>query len=136
MSRKRASSITHDLHAACQQGILETIIKLIDDPSVKEIINTGVGVLGYTPLHEAASRRNHPILEVLLQHNANVNATSNGGYTPLHIAASIGSEQCIEVLLKFNADVNLKDEFGKTPHETAMLNRRKTAARLLKTAGE
>ena len=86
-------------------------------------------------MHEATSSRRADILEQLLIHGGDVNALSNGRYTPLHIAASIGDVDCTKILLRYDADISKIDEFGKTPYETAELNRRIKAARMLKTAG-
>ena len=123
------------LHEACQQGKIRKVRELLDEANVQDVINTGAGVFGYSPLHEATSSRKAEIIELLLHKGADVDAKSNGDYTPLHIASSIGDLRCIETLLKYDANVTVIDEFGKTPHGTATLNRRRRAARLLKTAG-
>ena len=123
------------LHEACKKGDYSKVENILEHEDVSRFINEGIGVFGYTPLHEATNSRNQTLVELLLKNGSNVNATCNGLYTPLHIAASIGDGNCTEVLLKYNADVKLIDEFGKTPHRTAILNRRKKVARKLKTAG-
>lgn len=136
-SKRKGSYVpsNNSLHDACQKGKVKRVKELLEDPSMLQYIDIGAGVFGYTPLHEATSSRKPEMIEMLLEKGATVNAISNGRYTPLHIAASIGDQKCIEMLLRYNAKVKLLDEFGKTPHRTAELNRRKKAARLLKTAG-
>ena len=68
----------HKLHTACQQNNLTSVIELLTQPSATRSINTGIGVLGYTPLHEAVSRRLHQVAKVLLKNNADPNVISNG----------------------------------------------------------
>lgn len=125
----------YEIHEACQQGKIKKVKELVKDQNTSSLVNVGAGVFGYTPLHEATSSRNSQLVELLINKGADVNGKSNGDYTPLHIAASIGDIKCIEVLLRYNASVTLLDEFGKTPHRTAVLNWKKKAARVLKTAG-
>eukprot|EP00794_Sanderia_malayensis_P020289 gene20289-22275_t len=123
------------LHDLCHNGKLHQVKEyLASDPNAIMTINEQAGVFGYTPLHEAVSSKNAHILRILLTYGGFVDALSNGKYTPLHIAASIGAIDCIKVLLEYGADISLYDEFGKTPFVTAQLNKRKKAARLLKTA--
>ncbi len=126
----------HKLHDLCHNGKLRQVKDyLASDPNAVTSINEQAGVFGYTPMHEAVSGKSDHILQVLLTYGGNVNALSNGKYTPLHIAASIGCVECIKVLLEYNANISLVDEFGKTPFATAQLNKRKRAARVLKTGG-
>lgn len=124
----------YEIHEACQQGKIKKVKELVKDQNTSSLVNVGAGVFGYTPLHEATSSRNSQLVELLINKGADVNGKSNGDYTPLHIAASIGDIKCIEVLLRYNASVTLLDEFGKTPHRTAVLNWKKKASRVLKTA--
>lgn len=61
------------------------------------MLETRLGFLGYTPMHEAACQGYDDILRLLLIYGGNVNARANGNYTPLHIAASMNYVKCIEV---------------------------------------
>ena len=56
--------------------------------------------IGYTPLHYAAGVGRIDILELLIEHGANINATdsSNKGATPLDYAHWKGQTEVIEVL--------------------------------------
>jgi len=65
-------------------------------------------------------------VELLLAHNAQVNAKDRDGFTPLHRAAFAGgmSERAnfsgvVEVLLAHGADVNAKDITNDTPLHSA-----------------
>lgn len=75
-----------------------------------------------TPLHHAVlqSRRKptsacREMVELLLKHNAAVNARDDDGMTPLHTAANQGSREAMEVLLAHKADVNARDNDDETP---------------------
>ena len=128
--------VRNRLHVLVSSGRLKQIRELLSqDPNAVELIDEPAGVFGYTPIHEAVSGRRADILRVLLAYGGNVDVLSNGRYTPVQIAASIGDVECIKVLLEFDADLSVTDEFGKTPIVTAELNRRRRAAKVLRTHG-
>ena len=129
--------VRNKLHVLVSSGKLKQIKELLNqDPNAVDLINEPAGVFGYTPIHEAVSGRRADILRVLLAYGGNVDVLSNGNYTPIQIAASIGDVECTKVLLEFDANLSLPDEFGKTPIATAELNRRRKAAKILRTHGE
>ncbi|XP_075256838.1 uncharacterized protein LOC142349272 [Convolutriloba macropyga] len=60
---------------------------------------------GYTALHYASRAANPDIVQLLLNHGANVNATTKSTLaTPLHRAAQCGHEKIIELLLNHNQE--------------------------------
>lgn len=123
---------------ACKNGKLKTVEDLVKKHGIENVINsTGDGILGYAPIHEAVSAKSYQILEILLEHGANVNLTADGGYTALHLAASINAKECIEVLLrqKYNTDLKAVDENSHTPFKRAELNNNKKCSQFIKTAG-
>lgn len=65
-----------------------------------------------TPARMAAS--------LLLEHGADINATSDG-LTPLHIAAMFGQLDMVTFLLEHGADKNLKDNTGHTAQQLGHL---------------
>ena len=124
------------LNDLVRSGKLKQIKELLSlDPDAVSLINEPAGVFGYTPIHEAVSKRRADILRVLLANGGNVDVSANGRYTPLQIAASIGDVECIRVLLEFDADLSIRDEYGRTPIETAKEHRKRTAGKLLRTHG-
>ena len=71
---------------------------------------------GGTPLFMAASQNFPEVVEVLLEHRADVNKTRHdGGGTPLLIAAQQGHVQVVNLLLQSGADVNKATNAGQTP---------------------
>ena len=72
----------------------------------RRLIAQGAAVnkTGWTPLHYAASSGHMPMLELLLEHHADLNAPSPNGTTPLMMAAGYGSPEAVQRLLKAGAD--------------------------------
>ena len=73
-----------------------------------------------SPIHSAVAARNTPLVKLLLDQNADINATQTGGYTALHAAAQNGDEELIKLLLEQRADINAMTDSGKTPMELAI----------------
>merc|ERR1712111_181314 len=70
----------------------------------------------WTPLFYAARENAVKVAELLLKHNASLNATNSlVGRTPLHIAAAKDSLEVAELLLKKGADIDSKDDNDQTP---------------------
>ncbi|WP_257294697.1 ankyrin repeat domain-containing protein, partial [Endozoicomonas sp. YOMI1] len=77
-----------------------------------------------TPLHVAAAEGRSDIVNGLLEHGANANASTKDGITALHCAAGKGDEATVRCLVKYGANVNAltTDERPETPLQLAMLN--------------
>ncbi|XP_056587104.1 poly [ADP-ribose] polymerase tankyrase-1 isoform X3 [Triplophysa dalaica] len=85
-----------------------------------------------TPLHLAAGYNRVRIVQLLLQHGADVHAKDKGGLVPLHNACSYGHYEVTELLLKHGACVNAMDLWQFTPlHEAASKNRVEVCSLLL-----
>ena len=69
---------------------------------------------GETGLISAAKYGYMNVVELLLEHNADVNASDNGGYTALINAAKYGYKETVELLLQYNSNVNSKTIYGET----------------------
>ncbi|KAE8783981.1 26S proteasome non-ATPase regulatory subunit 10 [Hordeum vulgare] len=70
---------------------------------------------GWAPIHSVASSGNAEIVDILLDHGANVDLTTDAGRTALHYAASKGRLLIAQTLIAHRANVNKKDKFGCTP---------------------
>uniref|UniRef100_A0A8C8DXS0 Poly [ADP-ribose] polymerase n=1 Tax=Oryzias sinensis TaxID=183150 RepID=A0A8C8DXS0_9TELE len=89
-------------------------------------------MLQSTPLHLAAGYNRVRIVQLLLQHGADVHAKDKGGLVPLHNACSYGHYEVTELLLKHGACVNAMDLWQFTPlHEAASKNRVEVCSLLL-----
>ena len=67
------------------------------------------------PLHRAAGHGAVNVIETLLRHGADVNATDEVGDTALHVAARSNQVDAIESLLTHGADANARNDVGWTP---------------------
>lgn len=82
---------------------------------------------GYTPLHWAIFKDRTPLIRLLLEKGADVNAkdTEYGlGYTPLWWAVDSGkpSLALVKLFLEFNADTSITDSRGRTPLDNVKAN--------------
>jgi hypothetical protein len=85
---------------------------------------------GFTPLHIAAFAQVTPlgtaaafganeIAELLLDHGADTERTSDRGNTPLHAAAANGNRALVELLLAHGANAGALTADGRTPADLA-----------------
>jgi ankyrin repeat protein len=71
------------------------------------------------PVHAAAATRDAEIMQLLIDHGADVNARQQLGYTALHTAAQLGDQIMLDLLLAAGADPRAAGEDGKTPADLA-----------------
>ncbi|XP_041840908.1 ankyrin repeat domain-containing protein 53 isoform X2 [Melanotaenia boesemani] len=123
-----------ELHVACLYGELISIQNLVE---AKQWWINSSDSQGHRPLHMVlffgASPNTSACLRYLLEHEADVNATTHSGQTPLHLAASKGLLRCVEMLVKAGADLMKKDSMGHTPLDLARIWCHRKVARYLKS---
>ena len=93
-----------------------------------------VNKTGWTPLHYAASRGQIPMIDLLLEHHAYIDAESPNRTTPLMMAAGYGSVQSTRILLRAGADATVKNAEGLTALDFAMGFGKADAAAALRAA--
>ncbi len=77
-------------------------------------------LLRWRPLHGAARAGHLDVVEILIEHGADVNAAGRGtGKTPLHTAAEGGRLPIVELLIAKGADVNARDNVNARPIHSA-----------------
>ncbi|XP_028285531.1 ankyrin repeat domain-containing protein 53 [Parambassis ranga] len=122
------------LHVACIYGQPATVQLLVE--SRPGLVNCSDSQ-GRRPIHVVLSSQSasstSACLRHLLEHEADVNATTDFGETPLHLAASEGLLNCVEMLVKAGADVLAKNGIGHTPLDLARIWCRRKVARYLKS---
>jgi ankyrin repeat protein len=100
---------------------------------VRQLLDKGVPVNrpGWTALHYAASGSETPIVRLLLDRGAAIDARSPTSMTPLMMAARYGAQDSATLLFQRGADAQLRNDAGLTPADLARLaDRDALAARL------
>ena len=109
------------LMMASLRGQLEIARKLVARGA--DVVKTG-----WTPLHYAATNGHVPVMELLLEEHAYIDAESPNGTTPLMMAAKYGTPAAVKFLLEAGADPTLKNQLGMTAADFAgQVNRRESA---------
>ncbi|GAX26396.1 hypothetical protein FisN_2Hh184 [Fistulifera solaris] len=95
-------------------------------------LELGVNVQMGCPLMNAVTDRNLPMVHLLLQHRADVNATDLDGRTPLFEAVSWNHPSLIRLLIQQGAEVNHREHLlGLTPLLFAVVHKRVAAVETL-----
>ena len=86
---------------------------------------------GWTPLHYAATRGQLPVMTLLLDNYAYIDAGSPNGTTPLMMAAFYGTPSAVKLLLEAGADPLIKNDQGLSAIDFAHKNSRFESAELI-----
>ena len=104
------------LHWACATGNLRLAKKLITRPRGPRADISAIEIRSKTPLHIAAAHADRDdLVQMLIDHFANIHLRSDGGWTPLHNACEKGSLKVVRILVEAGADINAKLLKGLTP---------------------
>ena len=121
-----------DLWTAAARGDVETVEALLycSTTDVEETFQ------GWTPLMKAAEEDRVPIVELLLQKSANIDAVNHTGRTALSLAAAPSkkrptSSATMHILLKARASITVQDNKGLTPLQRARREARADAVDIL-----
>ena len=104
------------LHAACSDGDVPLVQKLIDSRAVFNMKDES----GNRPLHIACYKGHTEVVELLTINGASVNATRDCSETPLHIACYKGYTDIVKILLGNDANSTMTIH-GLTPLHLACL---------------
>ena len=134
--QQRQSNTTSPLIQAIQTGNSEKVLAEINKNL--EGINEKSSI-GSTPLHIAAGCGRLPVIKVLVENGAQINATNNDDMTPLHYAIIGGSNkekpeattEICKYLVENKADIHVKDSEGFSPLNSAMKFNRELATVLM-----
>ena len=85
--------------------VLKSLIKDFDVD-----VNAKYPLLKFTPLHMAICYGHLELANLLIEHEADVNAKNTQGETPLHLAICYGHLELANLLIKHGADVNAKNK--------------------------
>jgi uncharacterized protein len=120
----------HPLFFAVQMNQYDEVVRLLEQGCAVD------GKNYKNPLHEAVRHDYANIVELLLQHGADVNRLDYYGYTPLLKAAYWNSYQAAQLLLRWNANLNIQEcYYGYTAIHTAVYYGYEAMTKLLISAG-
>jgi ankyrin repeat protein len=74
------------------------------------------------PIHSASSISSYPLVKLLVDKGADLNARQQGGFTALHSAAGHGATEIVTLLLDKGADWQAKTDTGETALSIAEKN--------------
>eukprot|EP00937_MAST-01D_sp_MAST-1D-sp2_P000311 g311.t1 len=80
-----------------------------------------VGPHGGNALHVACEVGNKPVIALLIEHDADVDAPDTQGASPLHVAVRGAHADCVAFLLSCAASATATDAQGRTPLQLAAL---------------
>lgn len=89
---------------------------------------------GWTPLHYAATGGHVPIIQMLLEESAYIDAESPNGTTPLMMAARYGNGQAVQLLIDEGADIHHRNQLGLSALDFATQAARPDAIKIIKDA--
>ena len=109
-----------------EQDTLTHVVFMGDADIVKILLSLGVNVnekgIGFTLLHVACEEGNLPIVELLLENGADIDAISKGAnWTPLDVAVWKENTSITKLLLENGCKTNLRDFKGQTALEFALI---------------
>jgi ankyrin repeat protein len=121
-----------ELYKAISNNSLERVRTLLQD-STDVNFKMSEGVFAMTMLSTAINvSRNIKMVELLLQHKADVNEKDAFNTTPLMYAASMGDQEMVKLLLQYGADASAGDGQGNTVLSAAKEGGNKSVIALIK----
>ena len=109
------------LHWLAENGdkeAIENILGKLNESKLNRIANAK-NTFGFIPLHIAAHKGYLQVVEVLVEHKADIKTFDNFSRTPLHRAVGSGRLDAVKYLVEHDADINTSDKIGWTPLHTA-----------------
>ncbi|MES2400909.1 MAG: ankyrin repeat domain-containing protein [Pseudomonadota bacterium] len=129
---------TLDLNALNTKGESPLMLAVFngDLDLAAQMIKKGADVnkTGWTPLHYAATKGHLPLISLLIENHAYIDAESPNGSTPLMMASMYGSAEAVKLLLDEGADPQLRNQQGLTATQFAQrVNRQDVADMIAKS---
>ncbi|KAG8728507.1 hypothetical protein FRC12_021686 [Ceratobasidium sp. 428] len=106
------TAVTKNIWIAAGDGDLARVKELVEEQGMSP--NAPDDVIGYTPMHAAASYGHLNILEYLIEKGGDVDVTDEEGDTPLYAAESVTVAQ---FLVEHGAQVDIKNSEDISPAE-------------------
>ncbi|QRV75164.1 ankyrin repeats [Ceratobasidium sp. AG-Ba] len=106
----RADTASKNIWIAAGDGDLQRVRELVEEQGISP--NAPDDVIGYTPMHAAASYGHLDILGYLIGKGGDVNITDEEGDTPLYTAETVTVAQ---FLVEHGAEVDIKNSEDQSP---------------------
>lgn len=117
------------LFHAASRGDLEQVALALDQGA--DVDRRSSRLYDWTALHTASWNGHEPVVRLLLDRRASINAMSKSDWTPLFIAALNGREAVVRLLLERKASVNATTKDNVTPLSISAKNGYEPIVRLL-----
>jgi len=123
------------LHIAIEEGMHDIARLLLD---AKADLTIGCKSIGMDngAIHQATMRADAPMIALLAQYGADVNAAGRDGWSPICLAARSGCVPAVRALLSANADPRCVLPNGKSVLEIATINKKAAVISLIEQALE
>jgi ankyrin repeat protein len=111
------------LMISCAHNSVETVKEIL--VKYQELDNhtiDGTDTIGWTALHHVAKRGSLECAKLLIEHKAEIDATTDKNETPLHIAAQNSCYEIVQLLIEYKADINAKTDRKETALHIASKN--------------
>ena len=132
-NKERGYSGSTPLHLAITEDKLDLVKKLLKKGSHLEIKDD----YGYTPLLEAVNYgASEEVIDLLLEHGADVNAVTEDKKTALHFAAQNDDEDMVRKMIEKGLFLDAEDKDGWTPLHEAAYYGSEDAAQILTEKGQ
>lgn len=127
------NKITVETRTASDESplMLASLAGLVDLSKALIAKGADVNKTGWTPLHYAATRGQLPVMSLLLDNYAYIDASSPNGTTPLMMAAFYGTPSAVKLLLEAGADPLIKNIQGLSAIDFAHKNNRLDSAEII-----
>mmetsp|Transcript_57499 Transcript_57499/g.153599 ORF Transcript_57499/g.153599 Transcript_57499/m.153599 type:complete len:248 (+) Transcript_57499:121-864(+) len=119
--------------AACNghSAIVRLLIAAKADPEMRSAPSGGYGLIGTSPLYEAASAGHADVASVLLESHVDLESADRNRETPLMCASKNGHAGVVRLLFRARADCSRCNMFGRTAADLALQAGHKGIHRLL-----
>lgn len=134
------ASSGEDLRYAARVGDLDEAREVLNrysdtnDPLpmlLPAVVASGDGLSGNKALHLCAANGHLELVQLLLEHNAEVNVINLSGSTPLHYASFNGQLDIVQELIQHKASAVVENIYGKTALDEARLGGQDEVAEFL-----
>ena len=98
------------------------LTQLLETYDCLSIVNGDTDVFEKSPLYRASEYDHDNVVQVLLDHGADIETSNWHGYTALHVTSLGGYKFVVQLLLDHGADIEAVNNYGNTPLHISILS--------------